>query len=190
MFIILEAFSAQPFWGFMETSLHNNNWLSHLVQFSSVQSLSHVQLFETPWTTACQASLSITSSGSLPKLVSIELVMSFNDLILCSHPLLLPSIFPSIRVFSNDQLFASGGQCFGASTSASVLPVNIQDWFHLGLTGLISLQSKRFSRVFSNTTVWKHQFFGPQLSLWSNSHTDTWLLEKLYLWLYGLSLAK
>ena len=76
------------------------------------------------------------------------------------------------------QFFPSGGQSIGASASASVLPVNIQDWFPLGLTGLISLQSKGLSRVFSNTTVWKHRFFGTQLSLWSNSHIHTWLLEK------------
>ena len=90
------------------------------------------------------------------------------------HPLLpLPSIFPSIRVFSNE----SGGQNFGASASASVLPMNIQDWFPLGLTGLI-LQTKGLSKVFFNTTVQKHQFFGANLSLWFYSHIHTWLLEK------------
>ena len=76
------------------------------------------------------------------------------------------------------QLFASGGQRTGTPTSASVLPMNIQDWFPLGLTGLLSLQSKRLSRVFSNTTVWKHQFFSAQPSLWSSFHIHTWLLEK------------
>ena len=91
------------------------------------------------------------------------------------HPLLLlPSIFHSIRVFSKP----SGGQNIGASASASVLPVNIQDWFPLGLTSLISLQSKELSRVFSNTTVQKHQFFAAQLSLLSTSHIHMWLLEK------------
>ena len=90
-------------------------------------------------------------------------------------PLLLPSIFPTIRVFS------SGGQSIGASTS--ILPMTIKDWFPLGLTGLISLMPKGLWRVFSNTTVQKHQFFGAQLSLWSNSHIHTWLLEKPYLWL-------
>ena len=83
------------------------------------------------------------------------------------------------------QLFASGGQSIGASASASVLPTNIQAWFPLGLTGLISLLSKGLSRVFSNITVQKHQFFGAQPSLWSNSHIPTWLLEKPQLWLYG-----
>ena len=131
----------------------------------SVQSLSHVQLFATPWTAAHQASLPITNSWSLLKLMSIESVMPSNHLILCHPLLLLPSIFPSIRVFSNKSVFASGGQSIGASASASVLPMNIQDWFPLGLTGLISLQSKGLSRVFSNTTVQKHQFFGARLSI-------------------------
>ena len=99
-------------------------------------------------------------------------------LVLCRPLLLLPSIFPNIRVFSNGQSFTSGGQSIGASASATVLPMNIQDWFPLGLTGLISLLSKGLSRVFSNTTVQKHQFFGAQPSLWSNSHIHTWLLEK------------
>ena len=90
------------------------------------------------------------------KLLSIELLMPSNHLNLCCLLLLLPSIFPSIRVFSNGQLFASGGQSIGASASASVLPVNIQDWFPLGLIGLIALQSKELSRVFSHTTAWKH----------------------------------
>ena len=84
--------------------------------------------------------------------------------------------FPTSGSFPMSQFFVSGGQRIGAS--GSVLPMNIQDWFPLGLTGLISLQSKGFSRVFSNTTVQKHQFFGAHLSLWSNSHIHTWLLEK------------
>ena len=85
--------------------------------------------------------------------------------------------FPTSGSFLMSWLFASGGQSIGVSTSASVLPMNIQDWFPLGLTGLISLQSKGLSGVFSNTTVQKHQFFGAQPSLWSNSHIHTWLLE-------------
>ena len=84
--------------------------------------------------------------------------------------------FPASGSFTMSQLFTSGGQSIGAS--ASVLLMNIQGWFPLGLTGLISLQSKGVSRVFSNTTVWKHQFLGAQLSLWSNSHIHTWLLER------------
>ena len=131
-------------------------------QLNSVQLLSCVQLFATPWTAACQASLSITNSWSLPKLMSIESMMPSNHLIL-SHPLfLLPSIFPSIRVFSNE---SAGGQSIGVSASASVLPMNTQDSSPLGWTGWISLQSKGLSRVFSNTTVQRYQFFGAQLSL-------------------------
>ena len=86
--------------------------------------------------------------------------------------------FPASGSFPVSQFFASGGQSIGVSASTSVLPVNIQDWFPLGLTDLISLQSEGLSRVSSNTTVQKHQFFGAQLSLWSNSHIHTWLLEK------------
>ena len=136
----------------------------------SVQLLSRVQLFATPWTAACQASLSITNSQSLLKFMTIESVMPSNYLIFC-HPLLLPSIFLSIRVFSN-VFFASGSQSIGPSASASVLPINIQDWFPLGLTGLILL-SKGLSRIFSNTTVQKHQFFSAQLSLWKKSFFST-----------------
>ena len=125
------------------------------LQFSSVQSPSRVQLFATPWTAAYQASLSITNSQSLLKFMVIELVMPSNHLILCWPLLLPPSIFPSIRVFffQMSQFFTSAGQRIGVSASASVLPMNIQDWFPLGWTGWISLQSKRLSRVFSNTTV-------------------------------------
>ena len=105
------------------------------------------------------------------------------DAIQPSHPLLslfsfcLQSFLAS-GSFSISRVFASGGQSIGTSASASVLPMNTQDWFPLGLTGLISLQSKGLSRVFSRSTVWKHQFFGAQSSLWSNSHIRTWLLEK------------
>ena len=86
--------------------------------------------------------------------------------------------FPASGSFLMSQLSPSGGQSIGVSASASVLPMNIQDWFPLGWTGWLSLQSKGLSRVFSNTTVQKHQFFGAQLSLWSNSHIHTWPLEK------------
>ena len=119
----------------------------------------------TPWTAALQASLSITNTQNLFKLMSIESVMPSNHLIICHTLLLLPSILPSIRVFSNESVLPSGGQSIGVSTSASVLSMNIQDWFPLGSTGWISLQSKGLSRVFSNTTVQKHQFFGARLSL-------------------------
>ena len=136
---------------------------------SSVQYLSHVQLFVTPWTAAWQGSLSITNSQSLLKLVFIESVMQSHNLILCC-PLLLPiSIFPSIRVFSNESVLCIRWPKIGVSASASVLTMNIQEWFPLGWTGWISLQSKGLSRVFSNTTVQNHQFLCAQLFLWSNS---------------------
>ena len=119
---------------------------------------------------------SITNSQSSPKLTSIESVMPSNHRILCRPLLLLPSILPSIRVFSNES--AWGGQSIGVSASASVLPMNTQHWSPLGWTGWISLQSKELSRVFSNTTVQKHQFFGTQPSSQPNSHIHTWPLEK------------
>ena len=134
-------------------------------QFSSVQSLSRVRLFVTPWTAVRQASLSVTNSQSFLKLMSSESVMPSNHLILCRPLLFCPQSFPASGSFQMSQSFASGGQSIGVSASPSVLPVNIQDWFPLGWTGWISLQSKGLSRVFSNTTVQKHQFFGAQLSL-------------------------
>ena len=127
-----------------------------------VQLLSRVRLFATPWTAARQTSLSFTNSWSLLTLMYIKLVMPSNHLILCRPLLLLPSIFRNIRVVSNESALHIS---IGVSASASVLPKNIQDWFPLGWTGRISLQPKGLSRVFSNTTVQKHQFFGTQLSL-------------------------
>ena len=154
-------------------------------QFSSVQLLGCVQLFVTPWITAYQASLSITNSQSLIKLMSIESEMPSSHLIFC-HPLLLlaPSL-PASGSFPMSQLFEWSGQSIGVSASTSVLPMNTQDWSPLGWTGWISLQSKGLSRVFSSTTVQKHQFFGTQLSSQSNSHIHTWPLEKPQLWLGG-----
>ena len=99
-------------------------------------------------------------------------------IIFCHSLLLLPSIFPISGSFPTSWLFASGGWSIGASASATVLPVNIQAWFPLGLTGLISLQSKGISRVFSSTKVQKHQFFGTRPSLWFNTHICTWLLRR------------
>ena len=148
------------------------------IHFSSVQPLSRVWLFATPWTTARQASLSITNSRTLPKPMSIELVMPFNHLILCLLILLCPESFPASGSFQMSQLFASDSQNIGVSASTSVLPMNTQDWSPLGWTGWIFLQSKGLSRVFSNTTVQKYQFFSAQLSFYSNSHIYTWLLEK------------
>ena len=158
------------------------------LQFSSVQSLSSVWLFATPQTAAHQASLSITNSRSLLKLMPIEFMMPSNHLILCHLLLLLPSISPIIRVFSNESALHISWPNIG--TSNEYIPMNIQDWFPLWLTGLISLLSKRLPRVFSNTTVWKHQVFGIQPSLWFNSHSRTWLLKKPYLWLHGPLSAK
>ena len=123
----------------------------------------------TPWTAARQVSLSITNDQSLPKLMSIESVMPSNHLIHC-HP--FPSrlqSFPMSGSFPMSHLSTSDGQSIGVLASASVLPMNTQDRSPLGWTGWMSLQSKGLSRVFSNTTVQKHQFFGAQLSLYSNS---------------------
>ena len=124
-----------------------------------------------------RASLTFTISQSLLKLKFIELVMPSNHLILC-HPLLLPSIFPNIRSFPVSCLFTSGGHSIGAS--ASVLQMNTQGWLFSGLTGLISLQFKGLSRVFSSTTVWKDQLYSTQPSLWSNSHIHSKTWEHIY----------
>ena len=139
--------------------------LTGSVQFSSIQSLSCVWLYATPWTAAHQGSLSITNSQSLPKPISIESVMPSNHLIRCCPLLLLPSIFPRIRVFSNESALRMRWPRYWSS-SFNISPSNE----HPGLISFrmdcwISLQSKGLSRVFSNTTVQKHQFFGAQLSL-------------------------
>ena len=140
-------------------------------QFNSVQSFSHIWLFATPRIAAHRASLSITNSWSLHKLMSIESVMPSNNLILCHPLLLLPSIFPSIRVFSNESVLRTRqpkywGFSFNISTSnehSGLIP--------LGWTGWISSQSKGLSRVFSNTTVQKHQFFSIH-DYWKNHSLD------------------
>ena len=147
-------------------------------QFSSVQFLSRVQLFVTPWTAACQASRSITNSRSLLKLMSLESVMPSNHLILCRPLLLPPSIFPKSGCFQMSQFFTSSGQNIGVSASASDLPVNIQDWFPLGWIGWISLLSKGLSRVFSNTTAQSINSLVLSFLYSLNSHIHTWLLEK------------
>ena len=141
------------------------------VQFSSVT--QSCPTLSTPWTEARQTFLSITNSQNLLKLMYIESVMPSNDLILCHPLLLLPSIFPRIRVFSS--WVSSLHQVAQALEFQLQYPMNIQDWFPLGLTGRIS---KRLSRFFSNTTLQKNQFFGTQPSLWLNSGIHTWLLEK------------
>ena len=170
----------------MSSSSHHSlrkptgNWRHHIMSFSSVnsvQSLNRVWLFVTPRITGCQASLSITNSWSLLKLMPIVSMMASNRLTsvvpFSSH---LQS-FPASEFFQMSQFFTSGGQSIGVSTS-TVLPKNTQDWSPLGWTDWISLQSKELSRVFSNTTVQKQQFFGGQYSLQSNSHIHTWPLEK------------
>ena len=149
-----------------------------MLQFSLVQSLSRVQLFATPWIAAHQVSLSITNSQSLPKLVSIESVMPFSHLILCHPLLLLRSILPRIRVFSNESTLCMRWPKYW-SFSFSISPSNEHPGLSsLGWTGWISLQFKGLSRVFSNTTVQKHQFFGSQVSSPCNSHIHIWLLKK------------
>ena len=150
------------------------------VQFSSVQLLSHVQLFVTPWAAARQASLSITNSWNLLKLMSIESVMPSNHLILFCPLLLLPSIFPSIRVFSNESDLCIRWPVLHqyCSFSFSISPSNEYSGlisFRINWLDLLVVQG---TRVFPSTTVWKHVFFGAQLSLWSNLHICTWLLEK------------
>ena len=141
-----------------------NNFYYFLCLVSSVQSLSHVRLFATPWVAARQASLSITNSWSSLRLMPIESVMPSSHLIL-GHPLLLLSPSPpSIRVFSNESTLRIRWPKYWSSALASFLPKNTQGWSPLKWTGWISLQSKGLSRVFSNTTVQKHQFFSAQLS--------------------------
>ena len=143
-----------------------------------VQSLRCVRLFETPWTAACQASLSFAISQSLFKLMSIELVMPSNHLIVFNPSFFLPSIFPSIKVFSNELFVCLRWPKYWSFSFSTVLPMNIQGWFSLGLSGLISLLSKGLLRVFSSTTIWRHQFFGAQTYLQSRLHIHAWLLEK------------
>ena len=145
---------------------------------SSVQSLSCVLLFATPWIAAHQASLSITHSGVYSNSCPSSR---------CCHPAISSSVvpfsscsqsLPATGSFLMSQLFACGSQSIGVSASTSILPMNTQDWSPSGWTSWISLQSKGLSRVFSNTTVQKYQFFGAQLSSQSNSHLHTWPLEK------------
>ena len=139
-----------------------------------VQSLSHVWLFANPWTAACQSSLSFTVS----EFAQTHVHWVCDAIQPSQPPFSCPQSFLVLGSFPMSHLFTSGGQSMGASASASVLPMNIQDWFPLVWTGWISLQSKGLSRVFSSTTVQKYQFFSTQPSLWSNSHIQTWLWEK------------
>ena len=159
----------------MEKNLKNN---TYVYQFSSVQSLSRVRLFATPWIAERQASLFITISRSSLRLMSIESVMPSSHLILGRPFLLLPPILPASESFAMSQLFTWGGQSTGVSASASFPPKKSQGWSSSEWTDWISLQSKGLSKVFSNTTVQRHQFFGAQPSSQSNSHIHTWPQEK------------
>ena len=141
------------------------------------QLLSRVWLFVSPWTVAPQAPLSSTKFQSLLKFMSIKSVMISNHLILCCSLLVLPSIFPSIRVLSSESALCIRWPKYWSFNFSISLFNEFSGWFPLGLTGLISLQSEGLSRVFSSTTVQKHQFFCTQLSSQSNSHIHTWLLE-------------
>ena len=155
-------------------------WLNRFLpyNFSSVQSLSRVRLFATPWIAACQAFLFITNSWSSLRLTSIKCMMPSSHIILGRTLLLLPPIPPSIRVFSNESTLHMRWPSTGVSASASFLPRKSQGWSPSEWTSWISLQSKRLSRIFSNTTVQKHQFFGAQPSSQSNTHIHTWPQEK------------
>ena len=151
----------------------------HEKRFSSVQLLSCVRLFVTPWITArrppCPSPAPGVHSDSQPSSPCCHPAISSSVIPLSS----CPQSLPASESFLRSQLFAWGSQSTGVSASASFLPKNTQDWPRLEQTGWISLQSKGLSRVFSNTTVQKHQFFGTQLSSQSNSHIHTWPLEKL-----------
>ena len=166
-----------PTMRFWSSLLTHKYWLYQL-QFSSVQSLSRVWLFVTPWIAARQASLSITNPRSSLRLMSIESVMPSSHLILC-HPFSsCPQSLPASKPFPMSELFPWGGQSTGVSALASFLPKKSQGWTRSEWTGWISFQSKGLSRVFSNTTIQKHQFIGPQLSSQSNSCNHKWPQEK------------
>ena len=177
--VLVAAFSNRWCLNCDKASMTQGIWaLTLIIDCCCCCSLCHVQLFVSPLTTIPQASCPSSSPGVCsnscplgqwchPTISSSVIPFSF-----C-----LPSLLAS-RSFLMSQLFTSGGQTIGTSTSASVFPMHIQGWFPLGLTGLISLLYKGLSRGFSKTTVQKQQFFGAQPSLWSNSHIHTWLLEK------------
>ena len=155
---LCSALSAEGLWSIGFNRVGTGTRL--LSNFIVVQLLSHVQLFATPWTAACQASLSFTISWSFLELMSIESVMPSNHLILCHPLLLLPSVFPSVRIFSNELALCIRYPKYW-SFSFSISPSSeYSGLIYLGWTGLISLQSKGLSRVFSSTTVQKRQFFG------------------------------
>ena len=159
-------FIVQIFLTFLSCAQHNTSWwvntetnvvsTSRTLSSQSVQSLRHVQLFVIPWTAACLASLSITTPGACSNSCSMRQLCHLTTSSSVIPFSSCPQSFPISGSLPMRQFFTSGGQSIGVSALASVLPMNIQDWFPLGMTGLISLQSKGLSRVFSNTTVQKH----------------------------------
>ena len=164
--------------GEVQSHIMRRTGVLYLLKFSSVQSLSRVRLFETPWIAARQASVSINNSQSSPRLTSIgqwcHPPISSSGIPFSS----CPQSLPASESFPVSQLLAWGGQSTGVSALASFLPKKSQGWSPSEWTGWISLQSKGLSRVFSNTTVQKHQFFSTQLSSQSNSHIHMWPLGK------------
>ena len=160
----------------MEDTADAKRWFSTAI--SSAQSLSRVRLFVTPWIAARQASLTITNSWSSLRHTSVEWVMPSSHLILCRPFLLLPPIPRSIRVFSSESTLRMKWPKYWSFSLASFFPKKCQGWAPSEWTGWISLQSKGLSRVFSNTTLQKHQFFGAQPSSQFNSHIHTWPQEK------------
>ena len=157
--------SISVFCFFLIYAQERNCWVIWWFLSAAAPDLGALLLF--PWSSGCYANSYPLSQWCHPTISSSVILFS------------CPQSFPTSGSFQMSQLFTSGGQSIGVSASTSVLPMNIQDWFPLGLTGCISLQSKGLSRVFSNTTFQKHQFFSSQLSLWSNSHVHTWLLKKV-----------
>ena len=161
------------------TDFRINYWGDYfaIYQFSLVQSLSHVQLFATPWTAACQTSLYITNSQSLFKLMSIESVIPSSHFIFCRPLLLLPSILPSIRVFSNESVLHTRRPKYW-SFSFSLSPSDeCTGLISFRINGLDHLAVQGTLKSLSPTTIQNHQLFSIQLSLWSNSHSHTWPLE-------------
>ena len=162
--------------------------------FSSVQSLSHVRPFATSWTAAWQASLSINNSWSLLKLMSIELLMPSNHLILCRPLLLLPSFLPSFRVFSSE-FFTSGDQRIRVSVSASVLPMNIQDWFQIRMDWLNLLAVQRtLKSLFQHcspkvSVLWCYGFSNSHVWMWELDYKESWVSKNWCFWTVVLEKA-
>ena len=171
--IVISHFIDIRYYHYLDFSRNLIKWVFSFVLLILLLLVSHSVMSvdsATSWTVACQAFLSFTVSLSLLKLMSLSRWYHPTTLFTVAHFFSCPQPFPASGSFPMSRLFTSGSQSIGVSASVSVLPMNTQDWFPLGWTGWISLQSKGLSRIFSNTTVQKHQFFGIQPSLWSNSH--------------------